>query len=112
MFRKGVRRFADCGASRDLRASFEGDSLADTLMVAIMVGFVALCVVYTTWCDAIVCQEPSAPLREPRLTTPSDAQRSLCRLEPDATRPRYFVTEPGVGYRFEPEANATSRGNT
>ena len=25
------------------------------------------------------------------------------KLEPDATRPRYFITEPGVGYRFEPE---------
>jgi len=24
------------------------------------------------------------------------------KLEPDPTRPRYFVTEPGVGYRFEP----------
>ena len=24
------------------------------------------------------------------------------KLEPDATRPRYFITEPGVGYRFEP----------
>jgi two-component system KDP operon response regulator KdpE len=26
------------------------------------------------------------------------------KLEPDATRPRYFITEPGVGYRFEPDA--------
>ena len=25
------------------------------------------------------------------------------KLEPDATRPRYFITEPGVGYRFEPD---------
>ena len=24
------------------------------------------------------------------------------KLEPDPTRPRYIVTEPGVGYRFEP----------
>jgi two-component system KDP operon response regulator KdpE len=24
------------------------------------------------------------------------------KLEPDASRPRYFITEPGVGYRFEP----------
>ena len=24
--------------------------------------------------------------------------------EPDAGRPRYFITEPGVGYRFEPDA--------
>jgi two-component system KDP operon response regulator KdpE len=25
------------------------------------------------------------------------------KLEPDPSRPRYFVTEPGMGYRFEPE---------
>jgi two-component system KDP operon response regulator KdpE len=24
------------------------------------------------------------------------------KLEPDPSRPRYFVTEPGIGYRFEP----------
>jgi two-component system KDP operon response regulator KdpE len=24
------------------------------------------------------------------------------KLEPDRTRPRYFITEPGMGYRFEP----------
>jgi two-component system KDP operon response regulator KdpE len=24
------------------------------------------------------------------------------KLEPDSTRPRYFITEPGMGYRFEP----------
>jgi two-component system, OmpR family, KDP operon response regulator KdpE len=24
------------------------------------------------------------------------------KLEPDPSRPRYFVTEPGMGYRFEP----------
>ena len=23
------------------------------------------------------------------------------KLEPDPTHPRYFVTEPGIGYRFE-----------
>jgi len=23
------------------------------------------------------------------------------KLEPDPARPRYFVTEPGMGYRFE-----------
>ena len=28
------------------------------------------------------------------------------KLEPDASRPRYFITEPGVGYRFEPDAAA------
>ena len=25
------------------------------------------------------------------------------KLEPDASEPRYFITEPGMGYRFEPE---------
>ena len=24
------------------------------------------------------------------------------KLEPDPAKPRYFVTEPGMGYRFEP----------
>jgi len=24
------------------------------------------------------------------------------KLEPDQARPRYLITEPGVGYRFEP----------
>ena len=26
------------------------------------------------------------------------------KLEPDPARPRYFRNEPGLGYRFEPEA--------
>ena len=31
------------------------------------------------------------------------------KLEPDASHPRYFITEPGMGYRFEPgEASASS----
>ena len=25
------------------------------------------------------------------------------KLEPDASKPRYFITQPGMGYRFEPE---------
>ena len=25
------------------------------------------------------------------------------KLEPDPSRPRYFITEPGMGYRFEPD---------
>ncbi len=24
------------------------------------------------------------------------------KLEPDPSRPRYFITEPGMGYRFNP----------
>ena len=28
------------------------------------------------------------------------------KLEPTPARPRYFVTEPGIGYRFEPENDA------
>jgi two-component system, OmpR family, KDP operon response regulator KdpE len=24
------------------------------------------------------------------------------KLEPKPARPRYFITEPGMGYRFEP----------
>lgn len=27
------------------------------------------------------------------------------KLEPEPSRPRYFLTEPGIGYRFEPEAD-------
>ena len=26
------------------------------------------------------------------------------KLEPDPSQPRYFITEPGMGYRFEPDA--------
>jgi two-component system KDP operon response regulator KdpE len=25
------------------------------------------------------------------------------KLEPDPSEPRYFITEAGMGYRFEPE---------
>jgi two-component system KDP operon response regulator KdpE len=28
------------------------------------------------------------------------------KLEPDPARPRFFITEPGMGYRFEPEPEA------
>jgi two-component system, OmpR family, KDP operon response regulator KdpE len=28
------------------------------------------------------------------------------KLEPDPSRPRYFITEPGMGYRFEPDPAA------
>ena len=27
------------------------------------------------------------------------------KLEPEPSRPRYFLTEPGMGYRFEPDAS-------
>jgi two-component system, OmpR family, KDP operon response regulator KdpE len=27
------------------------------------------------------------------------------KLEPDPSEPRYFITEPGMGYRFEPETD-------
>jgi two-component system KDP operon response regulator KdpE len=26
------------------------------------------------------------------------------KLEPDPARPRYLITEPGIGYRFQPES--------
>jgi two-component system KDP operon response regulator KdpE len=29
------------------------------------------------------------------------------KLEPEPSRPRYFLTEPGMGYRFEPPSDAT-----
>ena len=25
------------------------------------------------------------------------------KIEPEPSRPRYFLTEPGMGYRFQPE---------
>ena len=28
------------------------------------------------------------------------------KLEPDPSRPRYLITEPGIGYRFQPESSA------
>jgi two-component system KDP operon response regulator KdpE len=30
------------------------------------------------------------------------------KLEPDPSRPRYFITEPGMGYRFENDAPAAA----
>jgi two-component system KDP operon response regulator KdpE len=33
------------------------------------------------------------------------------KLEPDASRPRYFITEPGVGYRFEPDNGESLDGS-
>lgn len=32
------------------------------------------------------------------------------RLEPDPPRPRYFLTEPGLGYRFRPGGGGTAGG--
>jgi two-component system KDP operon response regulator KdpE len=31
------------------------------------------------------------------------------KLEPDPARPRWLLTEPGMGYRFQPEADRASR---
>jgi two-component system KDP operon response regulator KdpE len=31
------------------------------------------------------------------------------KLEPDPSHPRYFLTEPGMGYRFQGQADATGR---
>jgi two-component system KDP operon response regulator KdpE len=28
------------------------------------------------------------------------------KLEPEPGRPRYFLTEPGIGYRFQPGGDA------
>ena len=33
------------------------------------------------------------------------------KLEPTPARPRYFVTEPGIGYRFEPDADVKANDN-
>ncbi len=46
-------------------------------------------------------------VRGPEYETETDYLRSYLaavrqKLEPDASRPRYFITEPGMGYRFEP----------
>ena len=30
------------------------------------------------------------------------------KLEPEPGRPRYFVTEPGIGYRFEPDPSSSA----
>ena len=32
------------------------------------------------------------------------------KLEPDPSRPRYLLTEPGMGYRFEPDGVASPGG--
>jgi two-component system KDP operon response regulator KdpE len=34
------------------------------------------------------------------------------KLEPDPTQPRYFVTEPGMGYRFEPSDAVDADGQS
>jgi two-component system KDP operon response regulator KdpE len=34
------------------------------------------------------------------------------KLEPDPSKPRYFITEPGMGYRFERHLDATGRSET
>jgi len=34
------------------------------------------------------------------------------KLEPDPARPRFFITEPGMGYRFEPEAEPEAEPGT
>ena len=34
------------------------------------------------------------------------------KLEPDPSRPRYFITEPGMGYRFEPPADFSSSSSS
>jgi DNA-binding winged helix-turn-helix (wHTH) protein len=31
------------------------------------------------------------------------------KLEPDPARPRWLITEPGVGYRFQPDPQPASR---
>jgi two-component system KDP operon response regulator KdpE len=31
------------------------------------------------------------------------------KLEPDPARPRHLLTEPGMGYRFEPDVDHASR---
>jgi two-component system KDP operon response regulator KdpE len=34
------------------------------------------------------------------------------KLEPDPARPRFFITEPGMGYRFEPETEPKTEPKT
>src|SRR5260370_561936 len=33
------------------------------------------------------------------------------KLEPDPARPRWLLTEPGMGYRFQPDPDTTSAGD-
>jgi len=33
------------------------------------------------------------------------------KLEPEPTRPRHLLTEPGMGYRFRPEGRRPERGS-
>lgn len=43
--------------------------MADTLMIAIMVGFIALCIAYTRWCDSIIGRD------DPDAAATSDSER-------------------------------------
>jgi hypothetical protein len=45
--------------------------MADTLMVAMIVGFIALCVAYTRWCDAIIGRD------DPQAAAPSESERDV-----------------------------------
>jgi two-component system KDP operon response regulator KdpE len=33
------------------------------------------------------------------------------KLEPDHARPRWLLTEPGMGYRFQPDPGSDGAGN-
>ena len=43
--------------------------MADTLMVAVMIGFIALCIAYTKWCDSIIGKE------EPQSAAPAESEQ-------------------------------------
>ena len=45
--------------------------MADTLMVAIMVGFIALCVAYTRCCDSIIGRDDAES------ATPAESDRGV-----------------------------------
>ena len=48
-----------------------------------------------------------AAVRDARPTTSASTSPQLRRkLEPEPGRPRYFITEPGMGYRFEPDPSS------
>jgi len=55
-------------------------------------------------CNKLIRSHLFTPVFTPRQVTAtmSLSETKIRKLEPDPSRPRYFVTESGLGYRFIP----------
>jgi hypothetical protein len=73
--------------------------MADVWVLLVVVAFFGLCVALVWGCDRIIGPDELEDTDE----AASDVHMANVRrkLEPEPSRPRYFLTEPGMGYRFE-----------